>query len=185
MFDKIILTIGTIATVTGVWMIMYQIKSARVDAMTSSLLSAIAEHWFLIEERRIQLRGADTKIVFPGLFSQLDELLKSKYADDLSAFAKGYLRQHAEYTDKSREEVFQAIAREYAFQDMVFNFYEEEFLAGKQLKLADRRLWEYWEFYIKDAFRSPVKQNHWQLRRKLGRTFPQFVEYIEQNCLSP
>ena len=176
--------VGTLAAVTGLLLIWYQVRSARKDSITGSLISAVDDHWKIIEERKMKLRTGEEKVSYASLFPVLDELLKDKYENDLSALARGFLFDHRQYSQGDKDQVFQAIAGEYAYQDITFNLYEEEFIAGRYLKLVDSKLWNYWDFYIREHFSTPVKQNHWLLRRKIGRTFPPFVEFVEQEYIT-
>lgn len=181
--ELIIASIGTLATITGLLLIWYQVKSARNDSITGSLISAVDDHWKIIEERKMRLRTGEESVYYPSLFPTLDELLAGKYDGDLMGLAKDYLFDHWQRSQGDKQEIFEAIAREYAYQDLTFNLYEEEFIAGRYLKLVDSKIWDYWEFYIRDHFTTSVKQNHWRLRRRIGRTFPPFVEFVESRYI--
>jgi hypothetical protein len=185
--ETVIQVSGIIITFLGLLLIWYQIKSERKDSMTSSFISAVADHWMLLEERRMQIRAGEMAVSYRLLPPRLEELLSAEYQGDLSAFAKDFLyiddSQLAELVAKGKDEVLNEVSREYAFEDMLFNFYEEEFVAGKYMRLVDKKLWGYWEGYIRQGFRSGVRQNHWRLRQAVGRTFPEFVRFVEKQYL--
>lgn len=182
-FETLLSVIGSLITLVGLFLIWYQVKSTRKDSITGSLISSINDHWKVIEERKMKLRTGEEKVFHPAIFPVLDELLASTYGGNISALASEFLFDAHKRSLKSKKKVFEAIEREYAYQDITFNFYEEEFLAGKHLKLVDAKLWDYWDFYISEHFSTKVKQNHWLLRTKIGRTYPAFAEFIEQRYI--
>jgi hypothetical protein len=182
-FETTISVISSLATLIGLFLIWYQVKSTRKDSITGSLISSINDHWKVIEERKMKLRTGEEKVFYPAIFPVLDELLASKYGGNISALALDFLFDAKNQPIKSKENIFEAIEREYAYQDITFNFYEEEFLAGKHLKLVDDKLWDYWDFYISEHFSTKVKQNHWLLRQKIGRTYPAFAKFVEQKYI--
>jgi hypothetical protein len=192
---------SAVFTVLGLVLIWRQIESAREDAFTNSFISAVTDHWMAIEERRMQIRTGDFKVAYRFLPEQLEILLSTQYRNDLTALAKDFLfyseaeslseailqardLQIAKLVALGQERVFDEVTREYAYQDLVFNLSEEEFVAGRYLRIVDERIWRYWEQYIRRGFRSPVRQNHWRLRQLIGKTFDDFARYVEEEYLA-
>ena len=179
---------GVILTFLGLSLIWYQIRSARQDSMTSSFISAVADHWMLIEDRRMQIRSGEMKVSYRLLPPHLEKLLSTEYQGNLATLAKDFL-YHAEgdqligLVTQGKDNVFEEIIKEYAYEDLIFNLYEEEFTTGKYLHLVNKKLWDYWESYMKQGFQSSVRQNHWRLRQVVGKTFPEFAKFVEQQCL--
>jgi hypothetical protein len=178
--DIVISIAGFVVTVIGLFLIFYQVRAARNDTMTGSFISSISEHWKSIEERRLQLRSGETPAYYPTLFPHLEKLLEGKYKGDLRALAKDYLLEYNNAKRLDKKAIFQAVANEYAYQDIVFNLYEEEFIAAWHLKLVNKKLKGYWRWYMQDTFaKSQVIKLHWELRQVVGRTSPLFVEFVE------
>jgi hypothetical protein len=180
----LISTAGFAVTVIGLFLIFYQVSAARKDTMTGSFISSISDHWKSIEERRLQLRSGEPPAYYPTLFPHLEKLLKEEYKSDLRALAKDYLPEFDNAKRLGKKEVFQAVANEYAYQDIVFNLYEEEFIAAWHLNLVNRKLKAYWLWYMKDTFvKSQVVKLHWELRQVVGRTYPPFVEFVDKELI--
>ena len=174
-----------IVTLLGVLVIVWQIYAAQKVAKMSSILSTVAEHWMLIEERRMQIRSGDMIVSYPRLLPHLKEILSARYNGNLDALAADFLQgDQTEVIPKGEGEILEAVMREYARYDLYFNLCEEEYVAAKYLNVVNGKLWRYWDSYIRENFRSTVIQNHWQLRRVIGLTFPDFVEFVEQNYLA-
>ena len=125
--ETVITIAGSLTTIIGLFLIWYQVKSARKDSITGSLVSAINDHWKIIEERKMRIRTGKEKVYYPALYPVLDGLLESKYDCNLSALAKDYLFDF-EKIRSEKKKVFKAIEREYAYQDITFNFMRRNFL---------------------------------------------------------
>jgi hypothetical protein len=177
--------VAVVITLGGLLLVAYQVRSAQRDALMSSLLSIVAEHWMLIEERRMTIRTGELKVHYPKLRLYLQELLSKKYEGNLKLFAEDYLYPSLLHiANRGEEQLLAAIEKEYAVNDLVFNLYEEEYLAGKYLGLASRELWNYWQSYMQKHFQSHVIRNHWKLRKAVGLTFAQFEAYVDENFAS-
>jgi hypothetical protein len=180
--------LGVIVTLTGFFFVLYQIRSAQRNAMTSSFISVVANHWILLEERRMKISGGEWKIKssevnisFRGLWAKLEKKLSADYANDLKAMADDYLfGDQSEVIRSGKNALLDAIVRESVLQDHIFNLYEEEFIAGKYLNLVNRKLWNYWDSYMRKNFESPVVRNHWNLRLEMEKEFPQFAEFVRK-----
>jgi hypothetical protein len=183
--DTIISIAGFAVTVIGLFLIFYQVSAARKDTMTGSFISSISEHWKSIEERRLQLRSGEPPAYYPTMFPYLEELYKKeKYKSDLRALAKDYLYEYDNANRLDKKAIFQAIANEYAYQDIVFNLYEEEYIAAWELNLVNKKLKGYWLWYMKETFeKSNVTRHHWELRQVVGRTSPLFVKFVEKELI--
>ena len=174
------------ATLAGFLLVFIQIRQGQKNAMMSSFLTAVQNHWMLIEDRRHKLRSNDFLPQYRILFTTLEKLLKDEYQDNLKALAEDFLwEKQSEIFEQGKEAVFLAIAREFAFQDLVFNLYEEEFIASKNyLKLVSTRLWNYWEFYMRGNFENKQIRKHWQLRTQVSNVYSEFATFVEETYLS-
>jgi hypothetical protein len=106
---------AVVVTLGGLWLVTHQIKSSQKDALMSSLLSIVAEHWMLIEERRMTIRTGELKVHYPKLRLYLQELLSKKYEGNLKLFAEDYLYPSLLHVASSGEEqLLAAIEKEYA-----------------------------------------------------------------------
>ncbi len=92
--------------------------------------------------------------------------------------------KQAELAEIGKSAVFDAIEKEFSIYDLVFNLFEEEFVAGNYLDLANKKLWDYWDSYIRYNFSIKIVRNHWLLRHECGVVFPGFVEFVKQEYLS-
>lgn len=182
--DTIIQIIQLVVTILGLVFIWIQIKRSRKDALTGSFISSLAERWLAIEERRLSIKEDDIKVYYKYLLPELNNILKTKYQGHLSSFASGYVFNDDDRKLKSKEKIFAIVLREYADIDAIFNYCEEEFIVANHLKLVDRKLWNYWEYYMALNFRSIQMKNYWNLRMKNGATYPEFVKFVEKNYLS-
>jgi len=179
--DIVIQLIKLVVTILGLVFIWIQIKRSRKDALTGSFISSLSERWLAIESRRMSLKEDDLKIYYKFLVPELNQLLKAKYDEDLSAFADDYIFNTEDRVSENKEKIFSIVLREYADIEAIFNYCEEEFIVAKHLKLVDKKLWEYWEYYFAMNFRSRKMKNYWKLRMKYGATHPRFVNFIEKN----
>ena len=103
----------------------------------SSLISAVADHWMLIEERRMRIRSGEMKVGYRGLVTNLEGLLTNKYQNNLKAMANDFLFENqSNMVTASKNDVIEAIIREFAIEDQVFNLYEEEYITAKYLRLV-------------------------------------------------
>ena len=177
--------VAILVTLTGFAFVLLQIRAAQKNAMMSSLISAVANHWMLIEERRYKIRSGELKPRYRHLFTTLEQWLTDQYQGNLKAMADDFLWENqSEIAAEGKSAVFDAITRELAFQDLIFNLYEEEFIAGKYLNLVSKELWDYWDLYIRQNFRNKKIRNLWRLRNEFGIVFPKFVEFVEREYLS-
>lgn len=184
--ESILTIVSAIATVAGVLVIWWQIRSSHKDAIKSSLLASISEHWMLIEERRMRIRSGEVKVHYPNLRPHLEKLLSEKYNDDVLAMSQDFLAQSIRTVESDEPDVnklFELIESEYAYYDLIFNLYEEQFITAKYLKLADKKLWDYWLWYSRVNFKQRRVVQIWALRREVGLTFPPFAEHIEKQII--
>jgi hypothetical protein len=179
--DTIIQIIQLVITILGLVFIWIQINRSRKDALTGSFISSLSERWLAIEDRRLNLREDDIKVYYKYLIPELNDLLKTKYQGNLSSFLSDYVFNDDDIKLKSKEKIFALIVREYAEIDAIFNYCEEEFVVASHLKLVDKKLWDYWEYYLALNFKSEQMRNYWDLRMKHGATYPEFVKFVEKN----
>src|SRR5688500_12126459 len=83
--------LGIIVAIIGFGLVTYQIHRSQKDAMMSSLMSAVANHWMLIEERRLKIRSGELKIYHPRMHAVLEEELQTQYQGNLAAMAEDFL----------------------------------------------------------------------------------------------
>jgi hypothetical protein len=184
-FSEILQALGIFVTVFGFVLVIYQIRQGQRNAMMGSLMSAIANHWMLYEERSRKVRSGQLEVSYPYMHEILEECLRTEYQGNLAALAENFLWEpKIQMGKRKKDAVFEAITREFALHDMLFNLYEEEFIAGKYLQLTSTKLWEYWEAYLRKSFGAKVTQNHWRLRAKHASVFPKFVEFVEKEYLN-
>jgi hypothetical protein len=115
----------------------------------------------------------------------LDGFLRDHYQGDLNRLARAFLPEHIAKRKPSRKAIYQAIASEYAFQDIVFNFYEEEYIAGWELHLVNRKLRRYWKEYMKQSFANAWVREHWKMRKEIGRNSPAFERFVVRHLIEP
>ena len=181
---EITLSIVSIAvTVFGFYIIFLQIKKSREDAITSSFITAVSEHWLSYEERLMKLRTGEDEVYHPTLNAKLEEILLTDYGGDYRKLAKDYLEEARVKTPRGKKGVFQAISQEYYIRDIILNLDEEEYFIAKELKLVSEKLWDWWEYYIKEDFQSPARRRYWELRKMVGVTHPKFVMFVEEKCI--
>jgi ABC-type antimicrobial peptide transport system permease subunit len=151
--DTIIQIIQLVVTILGLVFIWIQISRSRKDALTGSFISSLAERWLAIDDRRGSINDDDIKVYYKYLIPELNDMLKTKYQGNLASLASDYVFNDDDRKLKSKEKIFAIILREYADIDAIFNYCEEEFIVAKHLKLVNKKLWDYWEFYLALNFR--------------------------------
>lgn len=179
-----------VLTLIGLGLIFYQVRQGRKAAVTSAFTSAVSDHWRSIEERRMLLRTGEMKVLYPSsMIPYLNKELDGVFGGDISALARAYLDHRrfylAELGTMNKDQVYEAIRQEYAYQDLIFNLYEEEWLAAQHLHLVDDKLWQYWKSYIDFGFQSRARRRYWSLRQEVGYTFPAFAAYINNTYCRP
>jgi hypothetical protein len=153
-FSEILQALGIFVTVFGFVLVIYQIRQGQRNAMMGSLMSAIANHWMLYEERSRKVRSGQLEVSYPYMHEILEECLRTEYQGNLAALAENFLWEpKIQMGKRKKDAVFEAITREFALHDMLFNLYEEEFIAGKYLQLTSTKLWEYWAITCKTCQR--------------------------------
>jgi hypothetical protein len=182
--DMILESIQVVVTVLGLAFIWVQIKRSRKDAITGSLVTSLSERWLAIEERRMNIKEGEAKVYYKFLIPELEGMFANEYKGNLRALANALVFNETDRGLQDKEKVFDIIVREYADSDALFNLAEEEFMAGKYLRLVDEKLWRSWEYYLRIPFRSQRMRNYWKLRTKVGATFPAFVDFVEEHYLS-
>lgn len=175
-------------TFLGFLGVLLQIRQAQRNAMATSLLSAIANHWMLIEERRMKIRSGKLDTSYRRISLALANALKKEpYRNNLKKFADDFLwEDQAKLVARGKTAVFKAVMRDFAIQDLVFNLYEEEYIAKEHLGSVGNRLWKYWSYYIKGNFEHPTIRNYWNLRLSRdigGLVYPNFADFIQQECI--
>jgi len=173
-----------ILTLLGLLFIWIQIKRNSKDSMTSSFIASISERWLAIEDRRLNRTKDELKGYYEFLKPILEGILLNEYEGNLRAFANTYLFNQSERDIIDEEKVFNIIISEYADFGALMNLSEEEFLIGKHMQLVDKRLWKYWEYYLRLPFDSERGRLYWKLRLKYGVTFPDFIEFVENSYLN-
>jgi len=182
--DTIIQLVKLVVTVLGIVFLWIQINRGRKDAMTGSFINSLFERWLAIEDRRLSIKENDIKIYYKFLIPELEIILKTEYEDNLSALVHDYIFNEDDRKLKSKEKVFGIILREYADADAIFNLCEEEFVVAEHLQLVDKKLWNYWKYYLAMHFKSERMRNYWKLKMRVGAIFPAFAKFVEKNYFS-
>ena len=177
---------GILLTLAAFGLVILQLRAVQRNSTMASFLSAVTEHSILIEEHGMKIRSGEMKVNLRGLQPKLEDLLTSRYESNLEAMAEDYLLgDNGLVVHAGKKALFESIAREFAMQDHLFNLYEEEFIAGKHLRLVSKELWDYWDFYMRGNFKDPVVQRHWKLRKELAEGFPAFTAFVEKEYMLP
>ena len=177
--------IQIVITLVGLFFIWFQIKRGHKDTLTSSFINSLSDRWLAIENRKMSLGRVDeVKIYYKFLIPVLDEILETKFKNDLLSFNDNYIFNDDDRKINDKEKIFNIVIREYADIDALFNLCEEEYIVGKHLNLVDNKLWKYWEFYIRMPFDSKQMRNYWDLRLKVGAAYPDFIRYVQKNYLN-
>jgi len=182
-FEVALQIIQITVIILGLILFWFRVHSGQKKSRTTSFLLSVSERWKTIEEHRHNINENEIKTNYNLLAPVLYELLENRCTGDLAALAKAFLFTEEDLTTTNRKKLFELIAKEYADIDAMINLYEEEYIAGRHLKLVSRKLWRYWEFPIRDFFESVKMRNYWHLRLKVGITYPPFVQFVEKKYL--
>lgn len=181
---EIILQIIQIAVIIlGLLFVWYQIRRGRKDSTTGLFISSVSERWVSIEERRHNIKDEEVQEYIKLISPVLNDLLRTVCKGDVSRLAKAFFFNKEDLKLQDTQGLFTQIAKEYVDIDSIFNLCEEKYIAGKHLKLVNKRLWRYWEFYIRNVFNSQQMRNYWHLRQRVGPSYPPFVDFVEKAYL--
>jgi len=183
-FEVVLQLIQITVIILGLILFWFRVHRGQKESRTGSFLLSLSERWKTIEEHRHNINENEIKTNYHLLAPVLSELLKNRCKGDLAALAKAFLFSKEDLTTTNRKKLFELIAKEYADIDSMINLYEEEYIAGRHLRLVSRKLWRYWEYHIKDFFESSKMRNYWHLRLKVGITYPPFVQFVEKKYLN-